>query len=257
MSEDGEGWPAPVALRPGASGPFLFVCDHASNHVPEALARLGLPPAELQRHIAWDPGALSVSEALSLALDSPVVHPRVSRLVIDCNRAADAPDLIPTVSERTTIPGNADLSAAERERRVRGVQAPFHAAIEALLDARDARGLRTAVVGVHSFTPVYKDVARPWHVGVLSDRDRRLADALIALLAREDGLVVGDNQPYAPSDGVYYTLDRHGQARGHPSVMLEIRNDLVADTAGVARWADILGRLLPRALATAMRDAGS
>lgn len=249
MVDDGMGWTAPGVVNPDGAGPFVFLCCHASNFIPPRLNGLGLPPQELTRHIAWDPGALGVSRLLSDALDAAIVHPTTSRLVIDCNRADSAPDLIPLRSELTDIPGNADLLPDKRAGRIAGVHTPYHAAIDRVLSARDAAGRNSVLVAMHSFTPVYKGVARPWHIGILSDGDRRLADPLIAELAGDDALVVGDNEPYAPKDGVYYTLDRHGTAKGRATVMIEIRQDLVADALGEKEWADRLAAALPRALA--------
>lgn len=234
--------PAAVENRGGAA-PFVILCDHASNHIPEDYARLGLKPADLSAHIAWDPGALGVSRHLARMLDAPLVHATVSRLVIDCNRALDAPDLIAATSETTAVPGNADLSEAERRRRIEAVHVPYHAAIEALVGERLAAGRGAALVAIHSFTPVYRGVARPWEVGVLFDRDRRLADPLIAAL-RAEGLNVGVNEPYSPADRVYYTLTRHAEERGLATVMLEIRNDLIASEAEERSWAARLARTL-------------
>jgi len=249
MADDSVDWTAPGIVNPDGKGPFVLLCCHASNHIPAALDGLGLPAAELVRHIAWDPGALGISRLLSAALDAPVIHPTTSRLVIDCNRADSAADLIPARSELTDIPGNAELTEAGRADRIAGVHTPYHAAIDRVLAARDQAGLTSVLVAVHSFTPVYKGVARPWAIGILSDRDRRLADPLLAELAGEPALVIGDNEPYAPKDGVYYTLDRHGTVKGRATVMLEIRQDLLGDALGEKAWADRLAAALPRALA--------
>lgn len=253
---DGGAVPVAIVNRAGA-GAFVILCDHASNALPARFGTLGLSPADLQAHIAWDPGALGVSLRLSKFLDAPLVHPTLSRLLVDCNRAPDAHDLAPAVSETTVIPGNRDLSEEERAERVALVHTPFHAAIDEVLDERAARGLPTMLVSVHTFTPVYRGASRPWEIGVLYDSDRRLAEQLISALKSGSGLTVGDNEPYAPSDGVYYTLDRHGQARGLACVMLEIRNDEVADAAGEEAWAGRLGPLLAEAArAVSAKEAG-
>jgi predicted N-formylglutamate amidohydrolase len=233
-----------VNRRSGA--PCLLVCDHASNRIPEEYGTLGLPEAELQNHTAWDPGALAVAEALARILDAPLVAAPVSRLAIDTNRAFDAPDLIPETAEGRPVPGNAGLSSAERAWRIGAFHAPFHDAIDGMLTARPF----AAVVSVHSFTPVYFGVARPWDLGLLHDDDSRLADAMLARLATEPGLTLGRNQPYSPADGVYYTLARHGTSRGRAAVMIEIRNDLIRDPDSVARWAGMLGSALSDALGT-------
>jgi predicted N-formylglutamate amidohydrolase len=228
------------------TSPFLILCDHASNHIPPEYRFLGLGPKERSAHIAWDPGALEVARRLAQALDAALVHSTVSRLVIDCNRPLDAPDLIAAVSETTPVPSNAALGEAERQRRIESVHVPYHRAIERLLAERLAAGRETFLVALHSFTPVYRGIARPWQVGVIFDRDRRLADPLIAAL-KADGLTVGVNEPYSPADRVYYTLTRHGEARGLPAVMIEIRNDLIADEAGQREWAERLARALAAA----------
>jgi predicted N-formylglutamate amidohydrolase len=232
------------------SGRAVIVCDHASNWMPPDLGRLGLTEADLHRHIAWDPGALAMARTIAAALDAPLVASGVSRLVIDCNRDPSAPDSIPLASEDTAIPGNAGLSDEDRRWRVENAYEPFHDAIDAVLDAR---GGPVAVIAIHSFTPVYRGVRRPWHVGVLFDRDRRLAAPLLTGLAADRSLVVGANEPYSPRDRVYHTLDRHAQQRGWPCVMIEVRNDLVTTLETQRDWgarlADAIGRTLAGALA--------
>lgn len=237
--------PAPVSVsnRRGA-GRFVVVCDHASNHVPARFGSLGLAAAELKRHIAWDPGALPVAQALAKLLDAPLVASGVSRLVIDCNRPLDAPDLIAPRSEATDIPGNAGLDAAARAERVALSHAPFHDAVEALVGERLVAGLGCEMIAVHSFTPVYKGVARPWHVGVIHDADERLSRPLLAALSRVPDVAVGDNEPYSPADRVYYTLERHARARGLPCVMIEIRNDEIATASAQRMWAERLAPCL-------------
>jgi predicted N-formylglutamate amidohydrolase len=225
------------------AGAYVILCDHASNRFPPEFGDLGLAPADREAHIAWDPGALGVARHLSALLDAPLVYPTVSRLVVDCNRALDAPGLIAAVSETTLVPGNAGVTEAERRRRIAAVHAPYHAAIDALVGKRLGAGRETALVAVHTFTPVYHGVARPWQVGVLSDRDRRLADRLVARLSAE-GLAVGVNEPYSPADGVYYTLSRHAESRGLACVMIEIRNDLLDAAAEERAWAARLATAL-------------
>lgn len=229
-------------------GPFVIVCDHASNRVPEGFGDTGLTPEDMQRHIAWDPGALPVSRGLLTRLGCPVIYPDASRLLIDCNRPPDSPGSILLESEDTAIPGNRGLDPAIKARRIAEIYEAYHAGIDALLDTRAAAGVPTAVVAMHSYTPVYRGVSRPWHVGVLYDTDRRLADPLRALLEGEPDLVVGDNEPYGPEDGVYHTLSRHAEARGLPCVMIEIANDLIRTEPGQNTWADLMARVLPAAL---------
>lgn len=245
MEEARLGDPAtPSAVRvtnPEGASPFIIICDHASNHVPAPFGTLGLPVGDLERHIAWDPGALPVATVLAEALDAPLVASCVSRLVIDCNRPLDAPDLIAETSETTVVPGNAGLSSAERRARVAISWEPFHRAIDDLVSARLAAGRAVMLVSVHSFNPVYRGTARPWHIGIVHDEDVSIAGPLLAALRRQPGLTVGDNEPYSPADRVYFTLEKHGRSRGLPCAMIEIRNDEIADASAQAIWA---GRLV-------------
>lgn len=234
---------AGVENRSG-QGRHVIVCDHAVNTIPEIYQNLGLDAAALESHIAWDPGALPISRALSVALDAPLIFSNVSRLIIDCNRPPSHAGSIVTISETTTVPGNVGISDDERALRVRGYYVPFHAAIDKVLDDCLGRGVAPSVIAVHSFTPVYKGNARPWHIGILSNRDRRLADALLTKLSTETDLVVGGNEPYNAADGVYHTLGRHAEARGLPSAMVEIRNDLIATAAGQHLWSQRMLRHL-------------
>jgi len=227
----------------GGSSPFVIICDHASNALPSGFDRLGLTAKNFDRHIAWDPGALPVARQLATSLDAALVESRVSRLIIDCNRPLEAHDLIPALSETTIIPGNENLSSAERERRISASWRPFHDAISALVDERLAAGRDTWLVSVHSFTPVYKGVSRPWQIGIIHDDDTRLAAPMIAALQKQAGLTVGVNEPYSPADRVYFTLERHARSRGLPCAMIEVRNDEIRDQPGQHRWADLLAGL--------------
>jgi len=230
--------------NPGGAGRFVFTCDHASNFLPEEYGTLGLPEAELSRHIAWDPGALPVARRLAGALDATLVESRVSRLVIDCNRPLDAPNLICETSEGTVVPGNAGLTAEQRQARIDLAWRPFHDAVEQVVGARLATGRPTCLVSVHSFTPVYFGMARPWQIGIVHDDDTRLAGPMIAALKARPELTVGVNEPYSPADRVYFTLEQHARRRGVPCAMIEIRNDEIAGEAGQARWADLLAETL-------------
>lgn len=234
----------PVEIeRLDGSSPYVLVCDHASNFVPAEFGTLGLDPTELDRHIAWDPGALPVARGLSAALDATLIHSGVSRLVIDCNRPVDAPDLFWTVSETTVIPGNQNLNEAASARRIALAYAPFHDAIERTVEDRLAAGRETWLVSIHSFTPVYKGVARPWHIGIIHDADERLSSPLMKRLSEIAGVTVGDNEPYSPRDRVYFTLEKHARARGLPCAMIEIRNDDIADGTGQRIWAERLASI--------------
>lgn len=225
------------------TSPFVLVCDHASNRIPERYGDMGLAPSARVSHIAWDPGALAVSRVLADILDAPLVASTVSRLVIDCNRDLDAPDLIWTLSEATRIEVNENLPAEERAYRIAHFHRPYHDAIDALIDARRDAGRETVLVCMHSFTPVYLGVARPWPIGLLHGRDSGLTVALgAALLAEDPSLNIGWNEPYAALNGVTLTLEKHGDARGLPATMIEIRNDEILEPAGVALWAARLAR---------------
>jgi predicted N-formylglutamate amidohydrolase len=228
----------------GGGAAFLVICDHAGNLVPPSLRPLGLSAAELDTHIAWDLGARGVARRLAAALDACLVSQRYSRLVIDCNRPLTAPDSIATRSERTTIPGNRDVSPTEAAARARTIFEPYHAAIRGELARREREGRPTILVAMHTFTPVFLDVARPWHVGVLYNRDARLAAPLLRMLRDEGDLVVGDNEPYAVTDLSDFSVNHHGEQRRIPYVELEVRQDLVADDAGQRAWAERLARLL-------------
>ena len=234
-----------VSVINGAGkGRFVIVCDHASNRLLPEYGTLGLAAEQFERHIAWDPGALPVARHLSEMLDAPLVAGGLSRLNIDCNRPIDAPDLIPEISETTVIPGNAGLDAAARQARVELAHVPFHRAVETIVSERIDQGLETCLVSVHSFTPVYKGTARPWHIGILHDEDERLSRPMIAELSATADIVVGDNEPYTPADRVYYTLERHARSRGLPCVMIEIRNDQIRDPKSQRVWGERIAKIL-------------
>jgi predicted N-formylglutamate amidohydrolase len=240
--------PDPVTLENEAgSSVFFLACDHAGRAIPRRLDRLGLPERETRRHIAWDIGIGAVARNLSQLLNATVILQTYSRLVIDCNRDPAVASSIPEVSETTDIPGNRGLSDGARAARVDAIFRPYHGALAAALDRRAAEGRAAVLVALHSFTPVFKGVARPWHAAVLFNRDARLAHALYTLLSAEDGLVVGENVPYAVSDQTDYTVPVHGERRGLPHVEIEIRQDQIADPAGQIAWAERLARLLPAA----------
>jgi predicted N-formylglutamate amidohydrolase len=229
------------------SSVFFLTCEHAGRVFPRRLGSLGLPEHETLRHIAWDIGIAGVGRGLSGLLDATVVLQTYSRLVIDCNRDPAVPSSIPEISELTEIPGNLGLCEADRAARIEAIFRPYHDAIAAALDHRAAQGRPTVLVALHSFTPVFKGVARPWHVAVLFNRDPRLAHALAELLRTEGDLTVGENEPYRVSDLTDYTVPVHGERRGLPHVEIEIRQDLITNPAGQAAWAERLARLLPAA----------
>lgn len=241
----------PAAADAASRVPLVFCCDHASPAVPPRYRDLGLKPDEFARHIAWDIGAAAVTEQLSAALGVPAVFSGVSRLVIDCNRDPTDPTAIPAVSDGTAIPGNQHLRAAEIAARIARYHTPYHQAIAAYLRERSNGAVAPALIAIHSFTPALADDGkpRPWHVGVLWDRDPRLAKPLLALFRAEGGLVVGDNEPYSAQGNSGYTLRRHGAAAGFPHVLIEIRQDLLAAPGGPAEWAARLARVFIEVLA--------
>jgi predicted N-formylglutamate amidohydrolase len=229
------------------TSPLLIVADHAGKHFPRRLERLGVSDAECERHIAWDIGIGAVCRLLGQALDAVVIRQNYSRLVIDCNRTPGSETSIADLSESTAVPGNIGLSERDKLARVREIFQPYHDRIADELDRRRKAGRPTALISVHSFTPVYKTVTRPWHVGVLYNRDRRFAQILMELLHREGGLIVGDNEPYSVTDASDYTIPVHGEQRDLHHVALEIRQDLITDDVGQRVWAALFARLLPRA----------
>jgi predicted N-formylglutamate amidohydrolase len=216
---------------------FLIVVDHAGVRIPRALGDLGLPASELQRHIAWDIGALDVARQVAASLDAPLIAQNYSRLVIDCNRDPEVPTSIPTIGESIAIPGNMDLAPEEIEARRREIFWPYHQRIKELLDARLAAGRATILVAQHSMTEIFRGVARPMHAAILYNRDRRFAGLVLDALREEKGLMVADNEPYFVSDATDYTIPRHGEARSLPHVEIEIRQDLLATPPGQREWA--------------------
>ena len=230
--------PPPVLVvgREGRSE-FLIAVDHASARIPRRLGGLGLPPAELERHVAWDIGALAVAQRVAAELDAPLLATNYSRLVIDCNRDPQVASSIPRIAELIEIPGNIGLGVEEIEARRREIFQPYHDRLRELLDARAASGQPTILVAQHSMTDVFKGTRRTMHAAVLYNRDRRFAGLVLESLRGEAGLTVGENEPYFVSDQTDYTIPRHAEARGLPHVEIEIRQDLIDDAAGQAEWA--------------------
>lgn len=222
---------------------WLLLCDHASNRIPAELGDLGMKAEELDRHIAYDIGAAAVTRRLAARLDAPAVLSRFSRLVIDPNRGPDDPTLIMRLSDGAVVPGNARIGQTEIARRVQRYYAPYDQAISDAIAAALAEGTPPAIVSIHSFTPTWRGIARPWHAGILWDRDPRLAPPLIEALSADSTLTVGDNEPYS---GQLHgdTMHRHGTKRGFAHALIEIRQDLIADTSGAEAWADRLAGIL-------------
>jgi len=236
-------------LNGDAEGRLLLLCDHASNSVPRAFGDLGLPHVELYRHIGWDIGAAAVTRHLVERTGAPAVMTRYSRLVVDCNRAPIHASLIPPVSDRTEIPGNASLDAAHRSARLEALFDPYHAEIDRQVDRlKAASGTDPVLVSIHSFTPVMDSIPRPWEIGILWNRDPRLPLPLIEWLRANTGFTVGDNEPYSARDGFGYTLDTHGDGRGLANALIEIRQDLIDTDRGAQEWAERLAEALDAVL---------
>jgi predicted N-formylglutamate amidohydrolase len=240
--------PAPVTVHnENGLSQFLIVADHGGNVIPRVLRGLGVSEAERQCHIAWDIGIAAVSRLVADALDATLIQQNYSRLVIDCNRPPGSKESIPDISEATPVPGNIGLSENGKAARVHEIFRPYHDRIESELNGRCQAGRPAALIALHSFTPVFMGVARPWHAGVLYNRDPRFAHLLMALLKREEGLVVGDNEPYDVNDATDYTIPVHGERRGLHHVAIELRQDLITGDQGQRIWAALLARLLPQA----------
>ena len=241
--------PHPVRVsNPEGGSPFVLVSDHAGRRRPVALGDLGLGPADWDRHIAYDVGIKGVGAVLARLLDAPLVEQRYSRLVIDCNRPPGHPGSVPAVSEATAIPANQAPAPDEVAAREAAILHPYHAAIAALLARRRAAGRRTVLVALHSFTPVYDGVARPWHAGILHDGAHgAYAGRVLAAMQRAPDLVIGDNEPYALTALSDYTVPLHAWQAGLDHVELEIRQDLISRPRGQAEWAARFARWLAAA----------
>jgi predicted N-formylglutamate amidohydrolase len=235
-------------VNPDGAAPLVLVCDHASRLFPDHLGTLGVPEPDTFEHIAWDIGAAELTRGLAAALDAPAVLCRWSRLVVDCNRRLTDPSAFPEASDRVPVPGNVSMSAEDRDWRVAAIHAPYHAAIDRQLDAMIARGVTPAFVSVHSFTPLLGEIARPWHVGILWDRDDRLPRPVLESLRAVEGLHVGDNEPYSGRHPTDYTLHAHGASRGLAYVGFEVRQDLLATEGGIHYWVVLIARALRSAV---------
>ena len=248
---DGE----PVAVEnPRGRGEVLLVCEHASRRLPKRYGTLGLSEDALASHIAWDPGALAIARRMSKRLDATLIFQRFSRLVYDCNRPPESPAAMRDVSEIFRIPGNENLSAAEKALRTASLYLPFQGAIREEIATRQAKGIETVLVTVHSFTPVYFGRQRAVEIGILHDRDSRLADAMLEAAGDAGPYRVERNEPYGPADGVTHTLELHALPGGLLNVMIEIRNDLIADETGQGAAADFLGDLLRKSIDTLTKN---
>lgn len=231
--------PPPVTiLNPGDERAPILVCDHASPAIPVALQSLGLSPDQLARHIAFDIGAAAVTRRLAAHFGFTAVLAGYSRLVIDPNRALDDPTAVPVVSDDVVIPGNRAIDRHETARRVDWIFRPYHEAVAAEIARRRAKGLVPVILSMHSFTPVMRGFVRPWHIGILWDRDSRVASPLIAALRADGRWNVGDNEPYSGQNTPGGTIETHATPAGLPNVLVEFRQDLICDDDGVALWAE-------------------
>lgn len=231
---------------PGSRNDLLILCDHASAAIPPQYAELGLHGPARHAHICWDIGAGDLSRALAEQLDAPLLCAGWSRILVDCNRDWDDPTLILPISDGVVVPGNQDIDERERELRWRRFHRPYHQQIDDYLEAQTRTGQRPLVLGIHSFTPVYGGVARPWEVGILWRPPDPLAAAALGWLAGQ-GLVVGDNEPYSGAELLGHTLERHAIERGLPYLLIEVRQDLL-DEAGVAHYARLLSQCVSEVL---------
>jgi predicted N-formylglutamate amidohydrolase len=247
--------PSFTAERREGQSNFVIVVDHASRRIPRRLGNLGLPSSELQRHIAWDIGALGVARRVAAALEAPLVAQNYSRLVIDCNRDPKVATSIPRTSESIEIPGNTGLTEAEIAARRIEIFDPYHEQVRKLLDERAAADRCTILVAQHTMTNIYHGLRREMHAAILYNRDRRFAGLVLDRLRRETELQIADNEPYFVSDETDYTIPRHGEARGIPHVEIEIRQDLVSNDAGQDEWAQRITRALQDAQRS-MQQAG-
>lgn len=235
-------------INPDGTSPYLLLCEHASNRIPQALGDLGLPETERRRHIAWDIGVSALSQQLSRALDASLFMSNYSRLVIDCNRPLGVPSAIPEISETTEIPGNLDLTDAERQQRIDTLFTPYADAVARRLDLLQQQGKRPIIVGIHSFTPVYFGRRRPWHAGILYGEATGFGQVLIDQLKTETALTIGDNEPYTIHRDEDYTVPVHADARGLPGALIEVRHDLIDTLAGVEEWGTRLTRCFENTL---------
>lgn len=239
MSENISNHTPVSVLNPDGDPAVLLVCDHASNFVPPEYNSLGLPAEAFARHIAYDIGAAPVTAELSRILNAPAVLAGFSRLLIDPNRGADDPTLVMKLSDGAIIPGNRYADAATIADRVARYYKPYHQAIADRIAAARARGIAPAILSLHSFTPIFQSYARPWHIGILWDRDGRIALPLLESLRADSGLCVGDNQPYS-GELIGDCMYQHGTQNGLPHVLIELRQDLIVDKSGAEHWAELL-----------------
>lgn len=234
--------PQPVELvNTDSQSPVLLMCEHGGMALPERLGDLGLQPGDIDKHVGWDIGAAAVARHMARALEAPLVLQRYSRLVIDCNRPPEASDAMPEMSDGIDVPGNRDLTTAERCAREREIFRPYHAEVDRLFEAHP----RKAIFAIHSFTPVFGGVQRAWDIGFLFRHDEETSTRLAEALGNEaPNLIIGLNQPYQIEDESDWFVPCHGESRGVAHSLIEIRNDLITGEAGQKLWADRLTRII-------------
>lgn len=231
-------------IRGDGNANIVIVCEHASKYIPKYFNGLGLTEDVQSSHIAWDPGAKTLAIAISSALDAPLVCSKISRLVYDCNRPADAPSAMPLRSEIFDVPGNEDILPHEAQARIEQIYRPFTRMLSDVIEAKD----NPAIVTIHSFTPIYHGEKRDVEIGILHSDDTRLADAMLSHAQQFEGFVFERNQPYGPKDGVAHTIKLHGYDKGLFNVMIEVRNDLLDNPAGITRATNALTGMIELAL---------
>lgn len=244
-TRNGLTWPAACEfIRESGAADIVLLCEHASNFIPAEYEQLGLDHSAIQRHIAWDIGAAEVTRKVAAKLAAPAFLGTYSRLLVDLNRPLRCPDSIPLESEGTAIPGNTALALEEIVRREETMFTPFHKEVAGYLNNRQREGRPTKLVAIHSFTPVYFGVSRPWHVGILFGRAEGFARDILSRLGADRSLNAALNQPYTVSRDSDYAVLVHGDDRKIDAVLLEIRNDLIDDAAGTEKWANLLSVVL-------------
>lgn len=255
---DAQGRPPFVISGEGGTAPVVLICEHASAFIPPELDGLGLSTEARKSHIAWDIGALDMAERLSAQMGAPLISGQISRLVYDCNRPFEAPDCIPEQSEIYAVPGNRGLTAADRQARFDQIHTPFHNAVSAVIDRQtDVSGGPVAVISLHSFTPVYHGKMREVALGFLYHSHGALAQAATEIETENGLMKAAVNAPYSASDGVTYSLRKHGEARGLQSVMVEVRNDLIDTRVKAHNMADHLADTLAAAMARVAQRGGA
>lgn len=238
--------PSFIVLNENMAGRFVLTCEHASNHIPERYGQLGVSSGKLSSHIAMDVGVADVANRLSVLLSSPLICGTFSRLLIDPNRPVERPSSIPQISDECVIPGNHEISPAERSLRKELFFDPYHVAVTSVIDRAQNQGCNPVVVSIHSFEPVLGGVHRPWNIGILYRRSTRLAQYLVQWLRSNSEYVVGDNEPYE-IDEDDYTIPVHGEARNLDAILVEIRNDLIQTNEEQKKWATLLFEALTNA----------